>query len=66
MAALGEQASIDFYIYNNDFAIFKKLLQNKKGGYTHYVIIPHFMEGGENAHEIINAIPKEKLINSLS
>jgi len=62
VAALGEAASVDFYIYNNDFAIFKKLLLNKKGDYTHYVIIPHFMEGGENAHEIINTLPKEKLI----
>jgi hypothetical protein len=26
------------------------------------VIIPHFFEGGENAHEIINTLPKEKLI----
>ncbi|MCX6335887.1 MAG: GntR family transcriptional regulator [Bacteroidetes bacterium] len=60
--ALGEVASIDFYIYNNDFAIFKKLLTNSKDDYTHFVIIPHFMEGGENAHEIINEIPKEKLI----
>jgi DNA-binding transcriptional regulator YhcF (GntR family) len=60
--ALGGQAFIDFYIYNNDFAIFKQLLQNKTNGYSHYVIIPHFVEGGENAHEIINAIPKEKLV----
>lgn len=62
VAALGEMASIDFYIYNNDFSLFRKLLQNKKDDYNHYVIIPHFMEGGENAHEIINTIPKEKLI----
>ncbi|MEO6313686.1 MAG: GntR family transcriptional regulator [Chitinophagaceae bacterium] len=62
VAALGEAASIDFYIYNNDFAFFKKLLLNKKDEYSHYVIIPHFMDGGENAHEIINTIPKEKLI----
>jgi len=62
VAALGEMATIDFYIYNNDFAFFKKLLINKKDDYSHYVIIPHFMEGGENAHEIINTIPKEKLI----
>lgn len=63
VAALGETASIDFYIYNNDFALFKKLLLNKKDGdYSHYVIIPHFMDGGENAYEIINTIPKEKLV----
>ncbi len=62
VARLGEAASIDFYIYNNDFAFFKKLLLNKKEDYSHFVIIPHFLEGGENAHEIINTIPKDKLI----
>lgn len=60
--AIGEQASIDFYIYNNDFALFKKLLTSKRNDYTHFVIIPHFLEGGENAHEIINTLPKEKLV----
>ena len=61
-ATMGEQAVIDFYIYNNDYAFFKKLLTSKKNDYTHYVIIPHFLEGGHNAHEIINTIPKEKLV----
>lgn len=59
---LKDQASVDFYIYNNDFSLFKKLLLNKKDDYTHFVIIPHFQEGGENAHEIINTIEKKKLI----
>lgn len=63
VAVLGEMAAIDFYIYNNDFHLFKKLLNQKKTEeYTHYVIIPHFLEGGEKAYEIINNIPKEKLI----
>jgi hypothetical protein len=26
------------------------------------VIIPHFLEGGENANVMINALPKDKLI----
>jgi len=60
--ALAEQAVIDFYIYNNDFLLFKNLLINRRNDYTHYVIIPHFLEGGENAHEIINTIPKEQLL----
>lgn len=60
--AIGEQAMIDFYIYNNDFALFKKILTSKRDDYSHFVIIPHFNEGGENAHDIINTIPKEKLI----
>ena len=62
VAALGDLASIDFYIYNNDFDFFKRLIANKKNTYTHYVIVPHFMYGGEYAHEIINTIPKDKLI----
>ena len=62
IAALGEYVVVDFYIYNNDFALFKKLLGSRQEEYSHYVIIPHFLEGGENAHEIINAIPRDKLI----
>lgn len=62
VAAIGELALIDFYIYNNDFDFFKRLIQEKQNDYTHYVIIPHFLEGGDNVHEIINTIPKEKLV----
>lgn len=62
VTSLEQRASIDFYVYNNDFSLFKKLLQNPRDIYTHYVIIPHFNEGGENAHEIINTIDKDKLI----
>jgi len=61
-AALGENAAIDFYIYNNDFSLFKELLTNKRDSYSYFVIVPHFLEGGENAYEIINTIPKEKLL----
>jgi DNA-binding transcriptional regulator YhcF (GntR family) len=59
---LGDTATIDFYIYNNDLGLFKKLLENSKNDYHYYVILPHFIEGGETAHFIINTIPKEKLI----
>ncbi len=62
VAGLGDQAAIDFYIYNNDFSLFKKLLTNQSEDYTHYVIISHFLEGGEGADEIINTLPKDKLI----
>lgn len=59
---LGNRASIDFYIYNNDFDFFKRLIQNASKDYSHYVIIPHFMDGGDHAYEVINQIPKDKLI----
>lgn len=59
---LGNTATVDFYIYNNDLGLFKKLLQNSKTDYNYYVILPHFIEGGDTAHNIINTIPKDKLI----
>jgi DNA-binding transcriptional regulator YhcF (GntR family) len=62
VGALNDQAFIDFYIYNNDFSLFKKLVLNRKQDYTHYVIIPHFIEGGEKALEVINTLDKDKLI----
>ncbi|GJM36628.1 MAG: transcriptional regulator [Saprospiraceae bacterium] len=60
---LGDQATIDFFIYNNDFRMFKNLiLEHKDNNYTHFVIIPHFLEGGEFAYEFINQLPKNKLV----
>ena len=59
---LGAKAAIDFYIYNNDFGTFKKLLSDHNDGYTHYVIIPHFLEGGDTAHELINTLKGANLI----
>jgi hypothetical protein len=37
-------------------------LENSKTDYHYYVILPHFIEGGDTAHKIINTIPKDKLI----
>ena len=62
VGALSESTTVDFYIFNNDFGLFKKLVLSKLNDYTHFIIIPHFIEGGENAHKIINMIPKDKLI----
>ncbi len=61
-ARLGEQAGIDFYIYNSDFALFRKLLSRNLDDYTHVVILPHFRERWDTVDEVINAIPKEKLV----
>jgi DNA-binding transcriptional regulator YhcF (GntR family) len=61
-AVLGDRAAIDFYVYNNDFILFKKLIENRKNDYTHFVIIPHFIDSEDRAYQIINTLPKEKLI----
>jgi DNA-binding transcriptional regulator YhcF (GntR family) len=62
VATLDNKAAIDFYIYNNDFNLFRKLLTNRKDDYTHIVIIPHFIENEAQAYELIDTLPKEKLI----
>jgi DNA-binding transcriptional regulator YhcF (GntR family) len=61
-STLGEKAVIDFFIYNNDFSIFKKLVSRDLSSYSHFVIIPHFIEGHEHAYKLINGLPKEKLL----
>jgi DNA-binding transcriptional regulator YhcF (GntR family) len=63
VATIGEQATIDFYIYNNDFYFFKKIItESFLNDYAKYIIIPHFLDNSTKAHEIINTIPKDKLI----
>ena len=59
---LGSKVSVDFYVYNNDLSLFRKLLNNSRADYDFYVIIPHFIEGGDKAPELINQIDKHKLI----
>ncbi|HEY8660958.1 MAG TPA: GntR family transcriptional regulator [Hanamia sp.] len=59
---LGPAATIDFYIYNNDFNLFKELLKRSIDNYSHYVIIPHLREDTQTFTEVLNLIPKEKLI----
>jgi DNA-binding transcriptional regulator YhcF (GntR family) len=62
VSSLGEYAVVDFYIYNNDFGLFKKLLTDRKEDYSHFVIIPHFLEGEEGAPAVISTLPREKLL----
>lgn len=61
-ATLGDNAAIDFYIYNNDFKVFKRLLTEKSEHYSKCVIIPHFNENKELGYKLIDTLPKEKLI----
>ena len=59
---VGAEATIDFYIYNNDFRLFADLLERHIVGYTHYVIIPHFYDRSEQAAKLIDRLPKHKLV----
>lgn len=62
VASMGDMVGIDFYIYNNDFNLFKRIITKRELDYSHIVIIPHFMEGDSIAVDFINSLPKEKLI----
>ncbi|TZF82738.1 GntR family transcriptional regulator [Pedobacter sp. BS3] len=62
VSTIGDYIPIDFYIYNNDFNFFNKIINKIERNYSHYVIIPHFYDGEELAHQLISAIPAEKLV----
>jgi len=62
--SLGQKATIDFFIYENNYRHFKELIRYSQGrDYSHYVIICHFEEGGDDlVHFLREEIPLEKLI----
>ena len=62
VAALDPDTQIDFYIYNNDFNLFKKILLERLDQYSHYVLITHFLEEQPPVRELIDQIPRDKLI----
>lgn len=59
---IGDAADIDFHVYNNDYKIFRQLLENNEKNYSKYVIISHFFDHFQCAKDIINLIPKDKLL----
>lgn len=63
-AGLDGKATLDFFIYENNYRHFKELIrQARNRDYTHFVIICHFEEGGEDVCEFLQAeIPGDKLI----
>src|SRR5690606_38762280 len=61
-AELGDDASLDLFVYNSDIIYLRTLLLNLTKQYDHYVVFPHFKEGRDRAPEVLNIIPKEKLM----
>lgn len=61
---LNEFATIDFYVYQDDYTQFKKhVLNSKTKEYTHYILNANFDENKEEVIDFIkNEIPLEKLI----
>lgn len=60
---IGDDASIDLFVYNSDISYLRTLLANLTKTYDYYVIFPHFKEGRDKAPEVISKmIPREKLL----
>jgi DNA-binding transcriptional regulator YhcF (GntR family) len=62
VAAMGEHAIIDFFIYNNDTALFKKLLKERRGEYSDYVIIPPIIGPDDDVAAVLKHLPTHNLL----
>jgi DNA-binding transcriptional regulator YhcF (GntR family) len=62
ISTAGDQTVVDFYTYNDDFEILRKLLLEKHEEYDKIVIMPHFSARNECSAELFNRIPMEKLV----
>lgn len=59
---LGDQASLDLFVYNSDITHLRNLLQGLTQSYDHYVVFPYFKEGRDKAPEVLSIIPTDKLL----
>ena len=59
---LGGGAFVDFFVYHNNVEMFRHIFEYAREDYTDYVIIPHFYSGEDKAFEIIDDLPREKLL----
>ena len=59
---LGDKATVHIHIHHYETAIFNNILTENLGKYHYYVIIPHFTDISDDTYELINKIPKERLV----
>jgi DNA-binding transcriptional regulator YhcF (GntR family) len=63
LIALEDRADIFFHIHHCEYDLLKKILEQRKEEYDFFVIMPHFKKDCKpKAIDLINALPKEKLI----
>jgi hypothetical protein len=67
VSCMGKNVIIDFFVYNNDIALFKKILRKRRKQYSNYVIIPPVSHEDKDVAGLLSDIPREKLLllNSL-
>jgi|SRR5690625_2314089 len=59
---LGTKAKVDLHIHHWNVQLLQSILNNATDQYDYYVIMPHFYNQHKKAIEILNHLPKEKLI----
>ena len=60
---LGEEVPIDIFIYNNNFNSFSRIIDNVKRNFSHYLVVPHFVDNTTEADDLLRSqIPADKLI----
>ena len=59
---LGDKATVHLHIHHYDTGIFHNILSESLGNYHFYVIIPHFKDLCAETFQLINKIPKDRLV----
>ncbi len=59
---LGDKATVHLHIHHYETRIFNSILTENLGHYHYYVIIPHFTDFTQETLDLINKIPKERLV----
>ncbi len=61
-ARIGQKAEIDFQIYHNSAAHFRAIVRRKHASCSHIMVIPHFLDDPEGGSQVLDRMPKDKLI----
>ena len=59
---LSDKATVHLHIHHYDAKIFNTILTENFGKYHFYVIIPHFTDYAKETFDLINKVPKERLV----
>ncbi|MBL7700585.1 MAG: GntR family transcriptional regulator [Chitinophagaceae bacterium] len=60
--AIGSNGSVELRIHHSNARVLEEILKNNRCEYDHYVVMPHFYEQTAAAREILNKLPREKLL----
>ncbi|HTF30532.1 MAG TPA: GntR family transcriptional regulator [Flavitalea sp.] len=56
------KATVDLKIHHSNVKLFNDIISSSLGEYDYYLVMPHFYDHHEEAYDIMNKIPSDKLI----